>query len=100
MMQDSEPLRYSGMASGEVTTRLTWRVIFFCTLLVGRPFWIIRDPFGGGYPPAPLFGAGAIGGCDGPMGGGGGALWAMSPGAGAGPNPGFIVWRRIWVSLR
>src|SRR4051812_29740492 len=94
-MQDSEPLRYSGIAGGEVTARLTWQVIFVCTLLVGRPFWIIRDPFGGGYPPVLLFGAGAIVGFDDPTGGGGGAPWAMSPGAG--PNPGFSIWRRISV---
>src|SRR3954464_9582611 len=96
-MQDSKPLRYPGMVGGAVTAKMTCRVTFFCTLLVGHPFWIIRDPFGGGYPPVPLFGAGAIAGFDGPTGGGGGAPWAMSPGAGAGPNPGFTIWRRIWV---
>src|SRR4051812_30764572 len=96
-MHDSEPLRYSGMTGGAATARLTWRVIFFCTLFVGRPFWIIRSPFGCGYPPVPLFGAGAIVRFDGPTGGGGGAPWAMSPGVGAGLNPGFMIWRRLWV---
>src|SRR3954471_4010632 len=89
VLQDSDPLRYSGMAGGVVRARLIWRVIFFCTLFVGRPFWIISAPFGGGYPCPPLFCAGAIGWSGPPAGGGGGAPCAISPGVGAFPNLGF-----------
>src|SRR4051812_26376395 len=88
MMHDSKPLRYSGMAGGEVTAKMTWRVICFCTLLVGHPFYIIIDPNGGGYPSALLFCASAAAGCEGPLGGGSGAPWATTPRAGA--NPGFL----------
>src|SRR3954466_4377944 len=87
-MQDSDPLRYSGMAGGVATARLICRVIFFCTLFVGRPFWIISAPFGGGYPCPALFCAGATGWFGPPAGGGVGAPCAISPGAGAFPNPG------------
>src|SRR3954463_10989588 len=82
-MQDSDPLRYSGIAGGVATAKLICRVIFFCTLFVGRPFWIIFSaPFGGGYPFPALFCAGATGWFGPPIGGGGGDPSAISPGAG------------------
>src|SRR3954471_13645157 len=89
-MQDSDPLRYSGIAGGVATAKLICQVIFFCTLFVGRPFWIMFSaPFGGGYGTPMLFCAGATGWFWPPMGGGGGAPCAISPGAGVFPNAGI-----------
>src|SRR3954469_15976081 len=88
-MQDSDPLRYSWIAGGVATAKLICRVIFFCTLFVVCPFWIIFSaPFGGGYPFPALFYAGATGWFGPPIGGGGGAPSAISPGAGGFPNAG------------
>src|SRR3954466_1856884 len=98
-MQDSDPLRYSGMAGGVATARLICRVIFFCTLFVGRPFWIISAPFGGGYPFPALFCAGATGWFGPPIGGGGGAPCSISHSAGAFPNPGSGACCLIWAML-
>ena len=44
---------------GECVANFTWRLMSFCTLLEGRPFWIIMVPMARGYGVRPR-GAGLV----------------------------------------